>query len=429
MKHEIKKLEKSAVEIVMTLSKEEFAPIKNEIVKNAQKTVEIPGFRKGHAPIDQIEAKYAEGIKEELTDKVLKKYFGEVVTAEGLKPVSPMYNVNVKMDEETFEVTCSVDVFPEVTLGEYKGIEIDKAVFEMTDDKLNEEIERMRNAKAQLKDAEDGYQAQMGDTVDLAFEGFIDGVAFEGGKADSHLLKLGSKMFIDNFEDQLVGYTKGQEGEITVTFPAEYHAANLAGKPAVFKVKINAVKLLEKPELNDEFAKECGFESVEDLKAKKSEEVAKRGEENAKNENRGKMLRKVTEAATVEVPQSLVIREVEAKLADLEQQLMMQGMDLNGYLKMTGMTIDSIYNQLAPMSESKVKMDLILDKIAKVENLEVSEEEVKEKAEEVAKMYGMTPETLKEELDKTKRYDNFIESLKTDLLMSKAIELIENNAK
>lgn len=429
MKHEIKKLEKSAVEIMMTLSKEEFAPLKNEILVNAQKTVEIPGFRKGHAPIDQIEAKYADGIKEELTDKVLKKYFGEVVTAENLKPVSPMYNVNVKMEEETFEVTGSIDVFPEVTLGEYKGIEIEKTVFEMSDDKLNEEIERMLTAKAQLKEAPEGYQAQMGDTVDLAFEGFVDGVAFEGGKADSHLLKLGSKMFIDTFEEQLVGYTAGQEGEINVTFPAEYHAANLAGKPAMFKVKINAVKLLDRPELNEEFAKENGFESVEDLKAKKYEEVAKRGEENAKNENRGKMLRKITEASTVEVPQSLVIREVEGKLAELEQQLMMQGMDLNGYLKMTGMTMDTIYNQLAPMSENKVKMDLILDKIATVEKLEVADEEITEKTAEVAKMYGMTPEILKEELDKTKKYESFVNSLKTDLLMSKAIELIEANVK
>lgn len=429
MKHEIKKLEKSAVEVVMTLSKEEYSPLRKEILNNAQKTVEIPGFRKGHAPIDQIEAKYAEGIKEELTDKVLKKYFAEVVKAEELKPVSPMYNVNVKMEEEAFEVTFSVDVFPEVTLGEYKGIEIEKTTFEMTEDKLNEEIERMLTAKAELKDAEEGHKAEMGDTVDLAFEGFVDGVPFEGGKADSHLLKLGSKMFIDTFEEQLVGYTVGQEGEINVTFPAEYHAANLAGKPATFKVKINAIKLLNKPELTEEFAKENGFESVEDLKAKKSEEVAKRGEENAKNENRGKMLRKITEASTVEVPQSLVIREVEAKLADLEQQLMMQGMDLNGYLKMTGMTMDTIYTQLAPMSENKVKMDLILDKIATEEKLEVSEEEIAEKTAEVAKMYGMTPEILKEELDKTKKYDSFVNSLKTDLLMSKAIELIEANVK
>ena len=429
MKHEIKKLEKSAVEVVMTLSKEEYSPLRKEILNNAQKTVEIPGFRKGHAPLDQIEAKYAEGIKEELTDKVLKKYFAEVVKAEELKPVSPMYNVNVKMEEEAFEVTFSVDVFPEVTLGEYKGIEIEKITFEMTEDKLNEEIERMLTAKAELKDAEEGHKAEMGDTVDLAFEGFVDGVPFEGGKADSHLLKLGSKMFIDTFEEQLVGYTVGQEGEINVTFPAEYHAANLAGKPATFKVKINSIKLLNKPELTEEFAKENGFESVEDLKAKKSEEVAKRGEENAKNENRGKMLRKITEASTVEVPQSLVIREVEAKLADLEQQLMMQGMDLNGYLKMTGMTMDTIYTQLAPMSENKVKMDLILDKIATEEKLEVSEEEIAEKTAEVAKMYGMTPEILKEELDKTKKYDSFINSLKTDLLMSKAIELIEANVK
>lgn len=428
MKHEIKKLEKSAVEIVISLTKEEAAPLKKEILSNAQKTAEIPGFRKGHAPLDQIEAKYADGIKEELTDRVLKQYYPEVIKAEELKPVSPVYNVTAK-EEEGFAVTFTVDVFPEVTLGEYKGVEIEKTVFEMTEDKLNEEIERMLNAKAELKDAEEGYKAQMGDTVDLAFEGFVDGVAFEGGKADSHQLKLGSKMFIDTFEDQLVGYTVGQEGEVNVTFPAEYHAANLAGKPAVFKVKINSIKVENKPELNDEFAKANGFESVEDMKNKKREEVAKRGEENAKHENRGKMLRKIADASVVEIPQSLIIREVEGRLAELEQQLSMQGMNLEQYFKMTGMTMDTVFAQLAPMSENKVKLDLILDKIATDEKLEVSEEEIKAKTEDVAKMYGMTPETLKEELDKTKRYNEFLNSLKMDLLMSKAIEFIEANAK
>lgn len=428
MKHEIKKLEKSAVEIVISLTKEETAPLKKEILSNAQKTAEIPGFRKGHAPLDQIEAKYADGIKEELTDRVLKQYYPEVIKAEELKPVSPVYNVTAK-EEEGFAVTFTVDVFPEVTLGEYKGVEIEKTVFKMTEDKLNEEIERMLNAKAELKDAEEGYKAQMGDTVDLAFEGFVDGVAFEGGKADSHQLKLGSKMFIDTFEDQLVGYTVGQEGEINVTFPAEYHAANLAGKPAVFKVKINSIKVENKPELNDEFAKANGFESVEDMKNKKREEVAKRGEENAKHENRGKMLRKIADASVVEIPQSLIIREVEGRLAELEQQLSMQGMNLEQYFKMTGMTMDTVFAQLAPMSENKVKLDLILDKIAADEKLEVSEEEIKAKTEDVAKMYGMTPETLKEELDKTKRYNEFLNSLKMDLLMSKAIEFIEANAK
>lgn len=428
MKHEIKKLEKSAVEIVISLTKEEAAPLKKEILSNAQKTAEIPGFRKGHAPLDQIEAKYADGIKEELTDRVLKQYYPEVIKAEELKPVSPVYNVTAK-EEEGFTVTFTVDVFPEVTLGEYKGVEIEKTVFEMTEDKLNEEIERMLNAKAELKDAEEGYKAQMGDTVDLAFEGFVDGVAFEGGKADSHQLKLGSKMFIDTFEDQLVGYTVGQEGEVNVTFPAEYHAANLAGKPAVFKVKINSIKVENKPELNDKFAKANGFESVEDMKNKKREEVTKRGEENAKHENRGKMLRKIADASVVEIPQSLIIREVEGRLAELEQQLSMQGMNLEQYFKMTGMTMDTVFAQLAPMSENKVKLDLILDKIAADEKLEVSEEEIKAKTEDVAKMYGMTPETLKEELDKTKRYNEFLNSLKMDLLMSKAIEFIEANAK
>lgn len=429
MKHEIKKLEKSALEVKMILAKEEFDPVRKEIIISAQKTVEIPGFRKGHAPIDQIEAKYADGIKEELTDKILKKYFGEVVTTENLKPVSPLYNVDVNLTEEILEIIASVDVFPEIVLGDYKGIEIEKTFFEMTDEKLNKEIERMLHSGAELVETEAGYKAVMGDTVDLAFEGFVDGVAFEGGKADSHMLKLGSKMFIDNFEDQLVGMEAGQEKEIKVNFPAEYHATNLAGKPAIFKVKINAVKKLNTPELNEEFAKAKGFEGVEDLKVKTTEDLKARGEEDAKNQNRASLIKKVTENTTVEIPQSLVMREVEARIQELEQQLSMQGMDLKGYLQMTGSTIESIFAQLAPMAENKVKMDIILDKIAEVEKLETTDKEIAGKVEEIAKMYGMTNEKLKEELDKNNRYEAFLNSVKTDLMMSKAIELIEANAK
>ena len=331
--------------------------------------------------------------------------------------------------KETLEMTFKVDIYPEITLGEYKGLEVEKETFEMTEELLNKEIENMLNAKAKLEDAAEGHKAEMGNTVDLAFEGFVDGVPFEGGKADSHQLKLGSKMFIDTFEDQLVGYTVGQEGEVNVTFPAEYHAEALAGKPAVFKVKINSIKTLAKPELTEEFATEAGFESVEDLKAKKTTEIVAREEARVQNNFVGKLIQKLVADSKIEVPRSMVVREVENRMAEMNQQLAMQGMDIDQYLKMTGMTKEQAFNQIAPMAHNKVQVDIILEAIAKAENLEVTAEELTAKIEEIAKMYGMTKEQLETELTKNSNLDEFNHSLRTESLSQKAIEVIVNNAK
>ncbi|MGL5208650.1 trigger factor [Cetobacterium sp.] len=428
MKHELKKIEHSAVEITLTLTAEELSPIKSEVIKTLATKVEVPGFRKGHAPLNKVEAAFADGIKEEVVDSVLKANFEKIVAEEKIAPVSFIYDLVANM-KDSLEITFKVDVYPEITLGEYKGLEVEKETFQMTDDLLDKEIENMLNAKSKLEDAAEGHKAEMGNTVDLAFEGFIDGVPFEGGKADSHQLKLGSKMFIDTFEDQLVGYTVGQEGEINVTFPAEYHAEALAGKPATFKVKINSIKTLAKPELNDEFAKEAGFESVEDLKAKKTAEITAREEARIQNNFVGKLIQKVVADSKVDVPKSMVVREVENRMAEMNQQLAMQGMDLDQYLKMTGMTKEQAFNQIAPMAHNKVQVDLVLEAIAKAENLEVTAEELNAKVEEIAKMYGMTKEQLEAELNKNSNLDEFNHSLKTESLAQKAVEVIVNNAK
>lgn len=428
MKHEIKNLEHSAVEIKICLTGEELSPLKTEVLTAVAAKAEVPGFRKGKAPLDKVEAQFKDAVKEELTEKVLQKYYEEVVKEGNITPISYIHNVKVEMNEN-YELTFQVDVYPTVELGEYKGLEVEKETFEMTEEKLNKEIEIMVNSKSKLVDTEAGHKAVMGDTVDLAFEGFVDGVPFEGGKADSHVLKLGSKMFIDTFEDQLVGYEAGQEGEVNVTFPEQYHAANLAGKPAVFKVKVKAIKFDKTPELNDEFAKTLGFENVEDMRVKTRETVEARETERAKNQYRGELLKKVVEGTEIEIPRSLVYREVEGRLAELEQQLMAQGMDLKSYLAMTGMTQEAVFNQLAPMSESKVKMDIILDKIAEIEKIEASEEEFTAKMEEIAKMYGMTAEALKEELVKNKNFENFEINVKNEIILNKAIDFIVANAK
>lgn len=428
MKHELKKIEHSAVKITLTLTAEELSPIKSEVVKTLATKVEVPGFRKGNAPLNKVEAAFADGIKEEVVDTVLKANFEKIVAEEKIAPVSFIYDLAVNM-KDTLEITFKVDVYPEITLGQYKGLEVEKETFQMVDELLDKEIENMLNAKSKLEDAPEGHKAEMGNTVDLAFEGSIDGVPFEGGKADSHQLKLGSKMFIDTFEDQLVGYTVGQEGEVNVMFPAEYHAENLAGKPATFKVKINSIKTLTKPELTEEFAIEAGFESVEDLKAKKTADIIVREEGRVHNNFVGKLIQKVVADSKVDIPKSMVVREVENRMAEMNQQLAMQGMDLEQYLKMTGMTKEQAFNQIAPMAHNKVQVDLVLEAIAKAENLEVTAEELNTKIEEISKMYGMTKEQLEAELNKNSNLDEFNHSLKTEILAQKAVEIIVNNAK
>ena len=428
MKHELKKVANSAVEIKICLTAEEVKPVKDEVLKELAKKVEVPGFRKGHVPVSTVEAQFKDAVKEEVTDKVLHKYYEEVIKAENIMPISYINNVKANLGEE-FDVTFTVDVYPEVTLGEYKGLEVEKETFEMTPEKLDAEITMMVNSKSKLEETEAGYKAQMGDTVDLAFEGFVDGVAFEGGKADSHVLKLGSKMFIDTFEEQLVGYEAGQEGEVNVTFPAEYHAANLAGKPAVFKVKVNSIKKLVTPELNDELAKEFGFENVEDMKAKTEERIKAREEDRVKNQYIGKLLDKVSSTSTVEVPVSMIANEVRARITEMEQQLAAQGIGFDMYMQMTGMNRAKLEAQIAPMAAAKVKADLILEAIAKAEGIEVSEDEIKEKMTEIAKMYGMDLAKLEEELNKHKNYDNFKMTVQGECLMQKAIDVIVNNAK
>lgn len=428
MKHELKKLANSAVEIKIALTAEEVKPIKDEVTKELATKVEVPGFRKGHVPVSTVETQFKDNIKEEVAERVLHKYYEEVIKAENIVPVSYISNLNVKL-EDGFEATFNVDVYPEVKLGEYKGLEVEKETFKMTPEVLDKEIEIMLNSKSKLEDTEEGYKAQMGDTIDLAFEGFMDGVPFEGGKADSHMLKLGSHMFIDNFEDQLVGYTAGQEGEITVNFPEEYHAANLAGKPAVFKVKVNAIKKLIVPELTDEVAKEFGADSVEDLKTKTTERVTKREEERIKNQNVAKLLDKLAETTEVEVPVSMIASEVRARIADMEQQFGAQGIKLDMYLQMTGMDLNQLQSQIAPMAAQKVKSDLMLAAIIKAENIDVTDEEVTEKMTELAKMYGMDLAQLKENLEKSKNFENFKLSVREECLMQKAIEVLVKNAK
>nr|WP_314532487.1 trigger factor [uncultured Fusobacterium sp.] len=429
MKYEVKKLEKSAVEVKLFLAAGEVSPIVDKVVKHIAESAEVPGFRKGHAPKEAIIANYKEHVNEDVASAVINENFPEVVEKENLQPISYVRIKEIELKDDLV-VTFDIDVYPEFTLGNYKGLEVEKKTFEMTDERLNQELESLVNSQTKLEEVADAeYQAALGDTVDLAFEGFIDGVPFPGGKADSHPLELGSKSFIDTFEDQLVGYKKGQEGEINVKFPEEYHAPEYAGKPATFKVKINAIKKLVKPELNDELAKTLGYESVADLKTKLSEDVVKRENDRIENEYVTALLDKVQEGTTVEVPVSLVQAEIENRMREFEYQLSMQGFKMDDYLKMMGGNRDLFAAQMAPAAEKKVKNDLILDKIAKENKFETTDAELTARMEEVAKMYGMEVPAMEEELKKHNNLENFKASLRYDIVMKKAIDEIVKNAK
>ena len=429
MNYEVKKLEKSAVEVKLHLTAEEVKPIVDKVLAHVGEHAEVAGFRKGHAPKEALMANYKDHIESDVANDAINSNFPEIVDKEKLEPVSyvRLKEINLKDD---LNLTFDIDVYPQFKLGNYKGLEAEKKSFEMTDDLLNKELEIMVKNHARLEEIEDvGYQAQLDDTVDLAFEGFMDGVPFPGGKAESHLLKLGSKSFIDNFEEQLVGYTKGQEGEITVKFPEEYHAPELAGKPAQFKVKINAIKKLRQPELNDEFAKELGYASLDELKAKTKEETIKRENDRIENEYVSALLDKLMETTTIDVPVSMVQAEIQNRLKELEYQLSMQGFKMDDYLKMMGGNVETFAAQLAPAAEKKVKIDLILDKIAKENNFEATDEELSQRMEEVAKMYGMDVPTLEEELKKNNNLDNFKASVKYDIVMKKAIDEVVKESK
>lgn len=429
MNYEVKKLEKSAVEVKLHLDAAEVNPLLEKVLKHVGEHAEVSGFRKGHAPKEVLMTNYKDHIESDVANDAINTHFPEIVEKEKLEPVSYVRLKEIILKND-LDLTFDIDVYPEFTLGNYKGLEAEKKTFEMTDDLLNTELEMMQRNHSKLVEVEDAsYKAQLEDTVDLAFEGFMDGVPFPGGKAESHLLKLGSKSFIDNFEEQLVGYTKGQEGEITVKFPEEYHAPELAGKPAQFKVKINAIKQLREPQLNDEFAKELGYESLEDLKNKTKEETIKRENDRIENEYVGALLDKLMETTTIDVPVSMVQAEIQNRLKELEYQLSMQGFKMDDYLKMMGGNIDTFAAQLTPAAEKKVKVDLILDKIARENKFEASEEELKERMEEVAKMYGMDVPALEAELKKNNNLDNFKASVKYDIVMKKAIDEVVKNAK
>lgn len=424
----VKKLNETTYEVSVTVEGEKLKHLKDHVLVHF-KDAKVDGFRPGHVPANVIEKNFRKEIDGEILNHIISEEYQKAVAENELKPIADIKLEKYEIQSDKVEVVFTIPVLPEFELRQYKGLEVEKENFEVTDEKVNEEIERMRKNASKLKEVPENEEAKNDDVVNINFEGFVDGVAFDGGKAEGYDLTLGSHSFIDTFEEQIIGHKKNDEFDVNVKFPEEYHAENLKGKPSVFKVKINSIKRKEEAELNDDLAKELGFDSLDDMKAKTRENITKREETRVENEFKNKIVEKVVEATNVEAPKALVDREIEFQINRFAQQLQMQGINLNQYFQMTGQTIDKMREDSREMAEKSVKTELVLSEISKVENITVTDEEVDNEFEVMATMYGMDKETMLNEVKKSGNYQRFFDEAKYRLINQKTIDLLVKETK
>ena len=419
----VKKLSETVYEVSATRSGEELKHLKKHVLVHF-KDAKVDGFRKGHVPADVLEKKFKKEIEGEILNHIISEEYRKAVEENNLSPIADIKLEKYEKNEDNVEVVFTIPVLPEITLGDYKSVKVEKEALDVNDEKVNAEIEIMRSNAGKLKEVADDEAAKDKDVANINFEGFVDGEAFDGGKAEGFDLTLGSKSFIDTFEDQIIGHKKGDEFDVNVTFPEEYHAENLKGKPAVFKVKVNSIKRKEEAELNEDLAKELGYDSVEDLKAKTKENLIKREETRIENEYKGKVVDAVVEGVNFEIPEAIVEREIQFQINRFAQQLQMQGMSLNQYFEMTGQNIEKMRESIKESAEKSVKRDLVLNEIAKVEKVEATEEEVNAELDRTAIMYGMDREGLIAEVRKSGNYARFIDDIKYQIVNRKTVDLL-----
>ena len=419
----VKKLSETVYEVSVTRNGEELKHLKEHVLVHF-KDAKVDGFRKGHVPADVLEKKFEKEIEGEILNHIISEEYRKAVEENNLSPIADIKLEKYEDNEDNVEVVFTIPVLPEITLGDYKSVKVEKEALDVNDEKVNAEIEIMRSNAGKLKEVADDEAAKDKDVANINFEGFVDGEAFDGGKAEGFDLTLGSKSFIDTFEDQIIGHKKGDEFDVNVTFPEEYHAENLKGKPAVFKVKVNSIKRKEEAELNEDLAKELGYDSVEDLKAKTKENLIKREETRIENEYKGKVVDAVVDGVNFEIPEAIVEREIQFQINRFAQQLQMQGMSLNQYFEMTGQNIEKMRESIKESAEKSVKRDLVLNEIAKVEKVEATEEEVNAELDRTAIMYGMDREGLIAEVRKSGNYARFIDDIKYQIVNRKTVDLL-----
>ena len=427
MEAKMEKIEKNLVKFEITVEAAKFQEaIKRAYNKNV-KNFNVPGFRKGKVPMAIVKKYYGTGIlMEDAINFAIEGSYSKALEENNIIPVDyPQVDIVTAEEGKDFVYTAEVTVYPEVELGEYKGLNIAKPSYEVTEEDLNARLKEMQEKNARVETKEDGEVAT-GDTAVIDFKGYIDDVAFEGGEGKDYSLEIGSGTFIDNFEDQLIGAKAGDKVEVNVTFPENYGKEELNNKKAKFEVLVKEIKVKELPEIDDEFAKETSeFDTLEELKADITKKMEEANANRAEKEHEEAIIKAVVENAKVEIPEVMIEKEIDAMVKNLEQRLQYQGLNLEQYFQFTGTDEAKMRDYMKENAEVKVKTDLVLEAIEKAENIDASEEEIKEKAKEVAKMYSAEEDDKMVEL----LINGQKAALVADVKTSKTVKLLVDNNK
>lgn len=422
----VEKLDGSMAKLTITVPAEEFTKAITSAYNKQKSKFSVPGFRKGKVPQAFIEKMYGAAIfYEDAANQLINEYYPkELENCEEEITSNPEIDVTQIEKGKDFIFTATVAVKPEIKIGDYKGVEIEKIDTTVTDEDVMAEILKDQKENGRKIDVTD-RAAQMDDEVTINFEGFVDDVAFEGGKGENYKLTLGSHSFIDTFEDQIVGKNIGDKFDVNVTFPEEYHVEDLKGKPAVFKVELLAISTLELPELDDEFASDVSsFETFAEYKEDKKKTLEVKKEEQAKREKQSKVVEKIAEAAEVEIPEAMIKYNQERIMNEMSQRMMYQGLQMEQYLQLMGTTKEEFLERVKPDAIARIKTSLVLEAVAAAENIVASDDDVDAEIQDMATQYQMKPEELKDMIGAPE-----LENIKKDIASRKALEFLGENCK
>lgn len=426
MSLQVEKLEKNMAKLTIEVPAEELEKAMQNAYLRAKNRITIPGFRKGKAPRKMIEQMYGKGIfLEDAANALIPEQYSKALEECDLEIVSqPEIDVTQIEPGKAFIFTAEVAVKPEVTLGEYKGLEVPKSETEVTDEEIESELKKEQEKNSRTITVED-RGAENGDIATIDFEGFVDGTAFEGGKGTDYPLTLGSGSFIPGFEDQLVGAKAGDHVEVNVTFPEEYQSKDLAGKAAVFQCDVKKVETKELPELDDDFAQDVSeFDTLAEYKEDIKKNLTERKEKEARTAKENAAVDKAIENAQMEIPDAMIETQISQMLDDFSRRMQAQGLTMEQYMQFTGLTADKMREEMKPQALKRIQTRLVLEKIAETENIQPSEEEVNEEISKMAEMYKMEADKLKELLG-----DRELEQMKKDMAVQKAVTLVADEAK
>ena len=425
MSVQVEKQDKNMAKLTIEVSAEEFGAALEKAYQKDKKKINVPGFRKGKAPRKMIEKMYGAGIfYEDAANIVIPEAYSKAAKECGEEIVSqPEISVTQIEEGKPFIFTAEVALKPAVTLGDYKGVEVEKSVVEVSEEEVEKEVDKERENNSRMIDVDD-RAVEKGDMIKLDFEGSVDGVPFQGGKAEDYSLTIGSGSFIPGFEDQLVGAKIGEELDVNVTFPEEYHEASLKGKPAVFKCTVKEIKVKELPAADDEFAKDVSeFDTLAEYKDDIRSKLVEKKEAQAKREKQNKAVDKAVANAQMEIPDAMVTEQVRRMADDFARRLQSQGLTVEQYMQFTGMTADKLLDQMRPEALKRIQNSLVLEAIAKAENIEIGDDKVKEEIEKMAAAYKMEFDKVNELIGAEER-----EQMKADLAIQAAVELIADAA-